>query len=221
VDILAWNRINGLGIGEPAAGEQIDEIIGFYRRSGVERCFLQLSLTAQPESIPDMLEARGFTHYNNWCKLYRTTSEIPEPAPDMHIRKVESRAEAEIFGRMLVENFEWPDILGTWVTEVAGRDGWSLYLAEIGGEPVATAATFVRDGIGWLDMASTRPEYRGRGVQYALIARRIADCAEAGVNILHVEAAEEQPGKPAVSASNLRKAGFRLAYLRPNYIYNF
>ena len=69
--------------------------------------------------------------------------------------------------------------------------------------------------------AATLPDYRGLGAQSALIARRFQDAAEAGCKWMVVETAEDKPERPVASYRNLKRLGFELAYLCPNYIYYF
>jgi hypothetical protein len=78
VDVLACNRVIGLGIHTPATEAQIDGIIDAYKSVKVPRFFVQVSPYAQPENIQEMLKQKGFSHYNNWAKLYRK-AEVPLP----------------------------------------------------------------------------------------------------------------------------------------------
>jgi GNAT superfamily N-acetyltransferase len=100
-----------------------------------------------------------------------------------------------------------------WVAGLVGQPGWRHYLAFDGKRAVATAAMYVDGNVAWIDFASTLPECRGRGAQSALIARRVADCAESGVATMVVETAETSP-----SRRNLERLGFAAAYVRPNYL---
>jgi ribosomal protein S18 acetylase RimI-like enzyme len=88
-------------------------------------------------------------------------------------------------------------------------DGWRLYLARVDGEPAGAAVLTVGDGIGYLANASTLPEYRRRGVQTALIARRLADASAAGVELVCSGTAFGSP-----SQRNLERAGLHVAYTK-------
>ena len=50
-----------------------------------------------------------------------------------------------------------------------------FYLAYVDGQPAAEAMVHWRDDVAYLESAGTRPEFRRRGLQRALIRRRIAD----------------------------------------------
>jgi N-acetylglutamate synthase-like GNAT family acetyltransferase len=88
-----------------------------------------------------------------------------------------------------------------------GRPGWRLYLALVDGTPAGSAALTLDDGIGYLANAATLPAMRGRGCQTALLARRIADSAEAGCDTV-ASLAEFGSG----SQRNLERAGLRVAF---------
>jgi hypothetical protein len=92
-----------------------------------------------------------------------------------------------------------------------GRPHWSA-------GPAGAAALYCRDGAGWLGVAATIPAYRRRGVQGALMARRIADAIAGGCRDIVSETGEAVPGEPNDSYANLLRNGFSVVYSRPNYV---
>jgi GNAT superfamily N-acetyltransferase len=90
-----------------------------------------------------------------------------------------------------------------------GQPGWSLYLARIDGR-LAAAATLYRRGQGaYCADAATDPAFRGRGLQAALLQRRIGAAGEAGAGFV-------SSGASYLSAShrNMERVGMRLLSLR-------
>lgn len=87
--------------------------------------------------------------------------------------------------------------------------GWSLYLAEAEGRPAAAGTLYVRDGVGYLADATTDPALRGRGLQRALLERRIADAAAQGVDFVFSGAAPF-----STSHRNMERLGLRVAFMR-------
>jgi GNAT superfamily N-acetyltransferase len=85
----------------------------------------------------------------------------------------------------------------------------SLFLAYIGGEPAGGGAFLVQDGIAELGAGSTRPTFRRRGVQAALIRARLAAAREMGCDLAMVVTT---PGSD--SQRNLQRLGFELAYTK-------
>jgi len=99
-----------------------------------------------------------------------------------------------------------------------GQPGWQHYLAWDGEQAVAGAALFMRSGVGWLGAGGTLPSHRRRGAHGALMARRIQDSAAAGCEWVITETGEDTPEQPNPSFHNMRRTGFQVAYLRPNYM---
>ena len=87
--------------------------------------------------------------------------------------------------------------------------GAHLYLAELDGRPVATAAMRMHEGVALMAGASTIPSARGRGAQLALLERRLHDAGENACNLAMMGAL---PG--SISQRNAERHGFRIAYTR-------
>ena len=85
--------------------------------------------------------------------------------------------------------------------------GTTLYLATVDGTPAAGAVLRVGGGIVYLANASTTPEFRGRGCQTALLARRIADAAGAGCDLVAGQATFG-----STSQRNMQRAGMQPAF---------
>jgi len=216
VDVLGMNRVFGMGLQEPVDHSQLAHLIEHYRTSGCRRFFVQVSPYAMPGDLPRWLNVEGFTLYNNWIKLYRSAENVPPAKTDLSIRQI---TEAGAFGTIVTSSFEWPEEVAPLIGSTVGRPGWRHYMAFDGNKPVATGAFFADGEFAWLDLASTLPEARGRGAQSALLYRRAHDAAALGCRWLAVETAEETPEKPAPSYRNMVRTGFRVAYSRPNYLY--
>jgi hypothetical protein len=125
---------------------------------------------------------------------------------------------APAFGEIALAAFEMPPMLLPFMNCNVGKPGWVHYLGFEGREPVAAAAMFVSGEVAWLGMGCTLESYRGRGAQSAMFARRIADGLQAGCKWFVTETGEDTPESPNPSYHNMLRAGFKLAYLRPNYV---
>ncbi len=217
IDVLAFNRAIGLGMEQPATESQVDGIIAFFRDAGARRFFVQLSPHAQPRNLPEILQAKGFQYYNNWVKLFRRIEPLPAAETRLPISRIGAE-QADIFAEIIVNAFAWPEALKPLIALPVGRPGWKHYLACEAEKPVACAALFIQDEYAALAFAATLPEYRGRGAQSGLIARRFRDAAAAGCRWMIAETAEETPGRPVASYRNMLRHGFEIAYRRANYI---
>ncbi len=219
IDILGFNRVIGLGLFQTASEEMVDIIISKYREAEIKRFFIQIHPEAAPSKLKDWFEKREINHYNNWVKLYRGVENPPSVETELEIREVNGDREAGIFGDIITLSFEWPNEMSHWFTNLVARKCWKTYLAFDGDEPVAAASMYVKDDCGWLSFASTLPDYRGKGAQTALIARRIQDAAELGCKVLTVETAEDKEEKRSQSLQNIQKMGFEVAFVRPNFLW--
>jgi GNAT superfamily N-acetyltransferase len=95
------------------------------------------------------------------------------------------------------------------MTAVARTEGLQRYLALRDDRPAGGASLRLCDGIALLCGSATLPEHRRRGVQTALVQRRLADAARAGCDVAVVTT---QPGSK--SQENAQRRGFELLYTR-------
>jgi hypothetical protein len=123
------------------------------------------------------------------------------------------------FAHTVRTGFGGPPVLAETCAALPDRPGWSTYAAYDGDVPVACGALFVQGSLGWVGIGATRPEWRGKGAQSALIRRRIRDGLAAGVRTFTAETGVPAPGqeRKSVSFNNLVRAGFELAYTRSNF----
>jgi hypothetical protein len=83
------------------------------------------------------------------------------------------------------------------------------FMAELDGQPIATGALSITDGVALLAGASTIPEGRRQGAQLALLDARLRFASEQGCDLAMMCA---QPGSS--SQRNAERHGFRIAYTR-------
>jgi hypothetical protein len=176
VDTLAFNRILGFGFDGDTSAERLEALSEVYRRAKVPRVFLQLITPLRTPALDSHLAEHGFTYYNNWVKLTRDTEPIPSVKTKLHIEQIGPEYSEE-FSDIVISSFEWDKRLSPLVAATVGQPNWLHYLAFDGDKPVATAALYVTGVYGWIDMAATLADYRGRGAQGALVERRFADAA--------------------------------------------
>jgi len=213
-------RVIGLGMGTPATEAEIDAIRDLYRHTWMTFA-VQLSPGAQPADLPTWLEARGIRRRadenDSWVKFWRGVEPPPAARTDLRVERVEGEDRARTWAALAHMACCIHRELMYWLMLTVGRPGWQHYLAFDGDLAVACAALYVHDGAGWLGFGGTMREWRGRGAQSALIARRIRDAADLGCRWLTVETEPETPRWPNPSYRNMLRAGFQVAYHRPNY----
>ncbi len=163
------------------------------------------------------LDEHGFTPGYAWMKFVRDPHP-PRFAAPQGVEVLElSDPEQEPFGMIAATGFGLPAWGSAFFADLPGRDGWRCYVGRVDGEAQACAAMHIHDGIAEFGIAATLEPARGRGCQLALLHRRILDAADAGCHTLFVETGERVPDRPSASYRNILRAGFKEAYLRPNW----
>jgi GNAT superfamily N-acetyltransferase len=157
-------------------------------------------------STHDDLSAHGYTRGHAWMKFERGDEPAPSVQTDL---RIEETRDGALFARVCADGFGLPDAPGQFV----GSPGFACFLAWDGDEPAACAALYADGDSAWLGVAATKPGFRGRGAQGALLSARIDAARAAGAKRLVTETGE----RPGSSYRNIVRAGFREAYLRPNW----
>jgi hypothetical protein len=215
-DISLFNSVVGVGVAEPATEAMIDRITALYAPAG-NTFVVRVAPGAQPAELVSWLEQRGFKRGSNWAKVYRSNDEPPNVPTDLRIECIGPEYTGA-FVQVGLTAFEMPPDFRPVPAAIVGRPGWRNYIAFDGDSPVAIASLFVRDGIGWLGNAATLQSHRRRGAQGALMARRIRDGIDMHCEWFATETYEETADNPNPSYHNMLRTGFKLAYLRANYV---
>lgn len=215
----------GLALFAPASADDLATLEAFLDERGAP-VFHEVSPLADAAVLP-LLHARGCAPVELTTVLFRELA--PDAPADAHaadahvapdaggvrVRRVAAGEEArwaETSARGWGETPELADFMRDFGTVSAHAHGTHCFLAEQEGEPVAAAALAMHDGVALLAGASTRPEFRGRGAQAALLRARLRAAAAAGCDLAMMGAA---PG--SASQRNAERQGFRVAYTRTKW----
>ncbi|VVD94428.1 hypothetical protein PCO31110_01804 [Pandoraea communis] len=220
------NHVTGLGMGVAVSDEAIEQLEAEYGARS-----LDVEIDACPHAVPstlDVLSARGYV-VNAFSNTYvrelgGDDFEVPPPAG---IEIVSGRSVAEsAFVSHSVSAFEMQAkprpraLLEALAIIAAARTDTTRFVATLDGHIAGTAGMSVIDSpmgkIAHLYIASTHADYRGRGVQLALIRARLSAAREAGCTLASVTARAQN-----VSARNTERAGFRLAYTKATLVKPF
>jgi hypothetical protein len=209
-------------VSEPATEAMLDEAIAFLESAGCKNYVAQISPLAQPAQLPEWLAARGFktgdTARWNWAKMYRGNEPAPAVKTDLRVEKI-GKDQADAFADVTLPVWGIPPAGRPLAKGYVGQPGWHHYVAFDGEKPVSVAAMFINGETAWLGFASTLKKYRKRGGQGAMFARRIQDGLALGVKWFVTETGEDTPEDPNPSYHNMLRSGFKLAYLRRNYVH--
>lgn len=197
-----FNRVLGLD-----SVEHLDEIAAFYGETPW--------WVSDSHELGARLEALGFVRDYGWMKFSRGVS--PRRATsELSVVPVQPDR-ADDFAGVIVGAFGLPDWSRPFAANLAGRSGWSCYVAYDGARPAGAGALFVDGSVGWLGFGATLARYRGRGAQSAILATRIEDARRQGCTTVVTETGELTDDRPSGSYRNILRAGFREAGVRPNY----
>jgi hypothetical protein len=199
------NMVHGL---EPGAPQEVDDMTAFYRGLGL-RGWTEVAPAPGADALMDRLTQAGWAQTGFWCSFHGAPQPLPTPA-GVEVAQA-TAADMPPFARIHLDGHEVPNddraAAEAAVERWHGRPGWHLYLARVDGVAAGSAALTVDAGLGYLANAATLPGMRRRGCQAALLARRIADAAEAGCDTV---ASLAEFG--SASQRNLERAGLRVAF---------
>jgi GNAT superfamily N-acetyltransferase len=205
------NRAVGLGLNGPVSADELTQIEELFHARGaaarVELC---------PLADPSLLRLLNQREYrlaefkNTWVRRLRAGETFP--APTIEVRAVEPK-DSDLWIRTVAQGFTGRDELtpGDLVIPTPNyhMSTATCFLAWLDGEPVGGGVMAVYEGLASFFSASTRPAFRGRGAQTALLHARLTAAVAAGCDLAMVHTT---PG--AASQRNVERAGFRLAYTK-------
>lgn len=207
------NRAVGLGLHGPVTRTDLDSIEQFYAGCGapprVDLCPL-----ADP-SWPHLLTLGGYRLEQFYSVLVRPLTEdvVPVSLPG-EVRVSQAGPEdAELWIHTVAQGFgdqESPaqETLDLLAPNFHSANG-TCFFAWMDGQPAGGGAIYVHEGATEVGSISTRPAFRRRGVQTALLQVQLAAAREQGCDLALTVTS---PG--SASQRNMERVGFRLAYTK-------
>lgn len=213
------NKVLGLGLGVAVTDEDLDALEEFYDEREapiqIELCpLVSVELVAKLQNRGYVL--KGFEN-ELACALPR-----PLPATSIQVEVLAGDRGVEAYLRATVEGFAVPDTAphppdgpAPDVMDTIGRamrqfihPDIARYLVRIDGEPAGAAASVITNGVLGIFGTGTRPAYRRRGVQSALVAKAL-ECAAGRADLA---IATTEPG--SISQRTFERFGFQVLYTR-------
>jgi GNAT superfamily N-acetyltransferase len=122
-------------------------------------------------------------------------------------------ADPEEFAQAYAVGFGFPPVrragMAVSISVLAGRADTSFYRARLGPRTAGVGLLFQSGDIGYLATAATLPDFRGQGVQTALIRHRSAAARDRGCDLVAGHAAAG-----SVSQRAMERCGLRLAFTK-------
>lgn len=216
------NKACGFGLERPLTDAELDGLVAFFAQRGVEPK-VELSPFV-PQALLAGLAARGFVlrEFENVLAQPLSPGDQPlNPLPggwpaEVTIDRVNPSDEAAVREFIEVSNSGFlPE--GAPVPEVFMESGlkalraptYDSYVARVGREVVGAGGCESSDGSTALFGTSVKPAYRKRGIQQALIAKRLERAREKGSRLAFIISG---PGIP--TERNAARLGFHMAYTR-------
>jgi ribosomal protein S18 acetylase RimI-like enzyme len=215
------NKVIGLGFDGPIDLGELAEIEREWHARR-EPLRIELSILADA-SIPPALTERGYRLHGFENILGRALHD-DEPAVETPGLTVERLHETDAQTWLDIAVTAFMDLDGTGsvaddsmprdelervLAELGEMPGFLRYVARIDGEAAGVASLRLDDDLAQVAGAGTLPAFRGRGIQKALLRRRLADARAAGCHLAVVTTA---PGTR--SQANVMRRGFELLYTR-------
>jgi ribosomal protein S18 acetylase RimI-like enzyme len=220
------NKLAGLGFGEPPTDAELD---------AVERAFAArgAALQAEVSSLADPSVLRTLSHRGYHVIGFENVLGLPlgsgpaETPVDATIEIAlaepgDSEAtaawmDAVVAGFLHPDTFDGPPSHESFDREAMERimgdvfeaQGFERYLARVDRTVAGGASLRLQEGVAQLAGAATRPAFRRRGVQTALLRHRLREAARRGCDVAVVTTA---PGSK--STENVQRFGFAVLYVR-------
>ena len=202
-------------------GDLVGEVLDFYRAAGTAATNFHLPPEVLPADWAEICQVHGLRQGATMVKLVRDDSPVEPAATSLRVGPI-AVEDREAWAAVQIEAFGIPDpdgLMAEMLAAINDVPSVSGYAAWDGDKLVATAALYVDGAVGEFVSAATLPEYRGRGAQSALLARRAEDAIAAGCRRLAVETGKPAEGESNPSLDNVRRAGFKVLYDRPSWVW--
>ncbi|WP_059046760.1 GNAT family N-acetyltransferase [Paenibacillus rubinfantis] len=213
-----YNRVIGFG---PADLERLPDILESYGAAGIDLCF-DMSPDRQTGEVAGALAAQGFVprlqlaflkqELNGESLESGEANRFPSSV-EIHISRVSNEREAVSFIGLIERSRgeDAPALEEAIIRQKSRyfyREDFHNFVASIGGESAGMGSLFVRGDTGYLANDFTFPDFRGRGVQTALIRHRLQTAESLGLKRVYTDV-EFASG----SHANMLRCGFELVYM--------
>lgn len=214
------NKVLGLGLGVNVTGDDLDALELFYDERD---CPIQIELCPLVSTdLVARLHGRGYVLKGFENELGRAMPDSPPPGNGFAVEVLTGDRDVEAFLTATVEGFAVPDTMpappegpASDVVETIGRamrsfihPGIVRYLVRIEGEPAGAAASVITDGVLGIFGTGTRPKFRRRGVQTAIVAHALGGA----IGRADLAIATTEPG--SISQRTFERLGFQVLYTR-------
>jgi ribosomal protein S18 acetylase RimI-like enzyme len=214
------NKVLGLGLGATVTDEDLDALELFYDERD---CPIQIELCPLVSTdLVAKLHTRGYVLKGFENELACAMPQSVPATNGLQVDVLTGDSDEDAYLRATVEGFAVPDTLphlpdgpAPDVIDTIGRAMRQFihpeivrYLVRIDGEPAGAAASIITGGVLGIFGTGTRPAYRRRGVQSAVVAKAL----ESAIGHADLAIATTEPG--SISQRTFERFGFQVLYTR-------
>lgn len=206
------NQALGIGLEGPVEAAAFEALERFFFERG-EPAIYEVCPFSDPSLLP-LLAERGYRMTELSQVLFRPIEGfVPDPHPaGLEVSRAASE-EALLWSRIVANGFfegqEAPAEIVQIMAGMAAAEATTSWIVRSEGVPAGGGSVQQAEGVALFAGQSTIPEYRGRGIQSALIREGLAYAKTCGADLA---AAMTLPGSG--SQRNFERAGFLVAYTR-------
>ena len=211
----SFNTVKGLTDNDE---KYVEDIIHFYNQKEIP-VRLELTPAHVSSDLLTYLNKLGFYQLDFHTSLYRMTDSMlseEKAEPQISIRELE-REEFDTFAEIYTKGFRMPSFLKSDVAQnnqiLYNNQNWTFYLASMDNVPAGIGVLFIKDSIATLAAAATVPSLRKKGIQSALIRKRIYQASLEECDLI-----VGQAKFGSTSQTNMEKAGMKIGYTKAIWV---
>jgi GNAT superfamily N-acetyltransferase len=205
--------VSGYGTFGPATQAALDAVRRHYARFDKSPAF-EIIVPTVTRGERALLERNGFRDRGVIFQCHVRTTSRParrHDVPGLMIARARA-ADARRFAKLATRGFGDSGAMASvfehgWIRRITRDRRVAAMIGSVNGRDAATGVTVLRPGIAGLYTGSVLPRYRGRGIQNAMIAARVAFGWSRGIRTFY-----SWSDPDTASAENLRDEGFRTRY---------
>jgi GNAT superfamily N-acetyltransferase len=202
---IYYNRVKGFS---PTDLDKLDQIIQIYEQDHITPCF-DLAPNLINYDVARALAKKGYFSAEQLAFLQILPSEMKLAPHEFKIVQVtEENAEEfiNLIGLSTGQGYEAEIVKQK--SEYFYSPNFKNYIAYIGDQPAAMGSLFICENEGYIANDYTFPDFRGKGLQTALIHHRLEVAKEMALEMVYTDV---EFG--TTSHNNMVKIGFQLVYV--------
>jgi GNAT superfamily N-acetyltransferase len=202
---IYYNRVKGFSTTDL---DKLDQIIQIYEQDQITPCF-DLAPNLINHDVARALAKKGYFSAEQLAFLQIPPSEMKLASHECKIVQVtEENAEEfiNLIGLSTGQTYE-AEVMKQ-KSEYFYSPNFKNFIAYIGGQPAAMGSLFICENEGYIANDYTFPDFRGKGLQTALIQHRLEVAKEMDLEMVYTDV---EFG--TTSHNNMVKIGFQLVYI--------